>query len=129
MIKIGLTHTSSICVMSLAMSMTGFAEPKAQSASYSKSDASLDSSKARTMIQAYYNSHGSWAGIYSMKKITGIRLKHLSRNRVVAHVEYKYQATSESIKHRSGVDKRTFVLIRNRKWNVIGMGRHMSGSL
>jgi len=128
MIKIRLTRTSAICLISLAMSAT-FAESKVQTISYGKSSTALDSSKARSMIQAYYNRHGSWAGIYSMKKITGIRLKHLSQNRVVAHVEYKYQATNGSIKHRSGVDKRTFVLIRNRTWNVIGMGRHMSGSL
>lgn len=91
--------------------------------------APLNSSQARSMIQNYYNSHGSWAGIYSMKKIKNIRLKHISQNRVEAHVEYRYQATSASVKHRSGVDKRTFFLIRHRQWNVVGMGRHMSGSL
>ncbi len=94
-----------------------------------KSVAPLNSSQARAIIQNYYNSHGSWAGIYSMQKIRNIRLKHISQTRVEAHVEYSYKATSSSIKHREGIDKRTFVLIRHRQWDVVGMGRYMSGSL
>ncbi|VAW75482.1 hypothetical protein MNBD_GAMMA12-915 [hydrothermal vent metagenome] len=101
------------------LSVSLFAESKARL---------LNSSQARTMVQSYYNSHGSWAGVYRMKKINNIRLKHINQNRVEAHVEYHYQANNASSKHRAGVDKRTFMFIRHRQWSVVGMGRYMSGS-
>ena len=113
----------------LGSPLSALAESGPQTVSYTKSTSPLDKVQAKIIIQQYYNNHGKWAGTYNMQSIKSIRLQRNSDSRVVAHVEYSYTATTPAVKHHSGTDRRTFVLVRHKHWSVVGMGRHMSGSL
>jgi len=83
---------------------------------------------AKVLIIQYYNNNSMWSNRYKLSDVKRIKLKHFSKKRVVAHVEYNYSSRQQLQKFSRGVDKRTFTLIKHIQWDVISMGKHMSAS-
>ncbi len=110
------------------MASSAFAEPASLPANYVVAPPQMQQHLAKNMIIDYYNSQGVWAKAYRMLQIKNIRLEPHGPHRVLAHVEYTYKPAENGLKLTEGVDKRTFLLVHQAHWRVVGMGQHMSGS-
>ena len=127
MLKLKLTYPIFVVWVSGLMSCAAWGESKSAPVNYVAAPPPVQQHLAKNMIIDYYNSQGMWAKAYRMQQIKNIRLEPHGPHRVLAHVEYAYKPADNSLKFTEGVDKRTFLLVHQAHWRVVGMGQHMSG--
>jgi hypothetical protein len=95
-------------------------------------DIELTMAQARPMVKRYYEGYGPWAGQYVMDEVARMRFVQHGRDRVHAHVRYRYRCVLPACGGtlNVGYDQRVFYFERRGgRWQVIWMGGHMSGQM
>jgi hypothetical protein len=89
----------------------------------------LTDAEARRGAIRYYATRGEWAGQYRITEIARMRREELDGERVRMHIRYSYRCAIDRCQGAAtGTDQRTFDFRRRgERWQVVGMGAHMSG--